>query len=101
MDITRATVPGVGIVHHCTTRSGQLLAVLADRPGRSKLLVFGSSEFGGPAPGDSPAADEPAMTIVLEDDEADQLADILHSRPIPDRVADLERRLIEMAGNTP
>jgi TrkA domain protein len=43
----------------------------------------------------------PRHSIVLEQEEADQLAEMLHSRTIPDRLAALERRLAELAGKAP
>lgn len=86
MDVTRTTVPGTGTVHHYVTRGGQQFGVLLDRTDRHRLLVYGSADF-----------DVPAQTIVLEQDEADQLAELLHSKPIVDRVADLERRFSELA----
>ena len=42
--------------------------------------------------------DAPAWEIVLEPDEADQLAEVLHSRPIKDRLLSLERRVGELIG---
>jgi TrkA domain protein len=34
----------------------------------------------------------------MDEDEADHVANILHSRPIPDRLADLERRFTQITG---
>ncbi|WP_255222358.1 hypothetical protein [Nocardia otitidiscaviarum] len=38
------------------------------------------------------------QTLTLEPDEADRLAELLHSAPIRDRVAELERRIDELSG---
>jgi TrkA domain protein len=38
------------------------------------------------------------QAILLEPDEADQLAEILHSQPIADRLVSLERRVGELIG---
>lgn len=81
MDITRTTVPGVGTVHHLTTRDGQRFGVLIEQEARS-LFVFGADD-----------PDTPAQTIALAPDEADLLAELLHSRPTADRLADLERKI--------
>ncbi len=37
----------------------------------------------------------------MEHDEADRVAELLHSRPIPDRLAVLERRFAEITGEAP
>ncbi|WP_062433581.1 hypothetical protein [Herbidospora daliensis] len=87
MDITRTTVPGIGTVHHCTTRSGQHFGVLVDNAGRRQLLLYGSADL-----------DVPLQSIVMEHDEADRAAEILHSQPVPDRLAALERRFAEITG---
>jgi len=87
VDITRTTVPGIGVVHHFLTRGGQRFGVLLDQTGRRSLLLYG--------PGDP---DVPAERILLEHDEADQIAEVLHSSPVADRLANLERRLAELHG---
>lgn len=88
MDITRTTAPGVGVVHQFTTRDGQQFGVVVDKKGRRLLLVYDAAD-----------PDAPGHTIVLEPDEADQLAEVLHTRSIPDRLAALERRLDELTRN--
>ncbi|MFD8532672.1 hypothetical protein ACFV0L_35210 [Streptosporangium canum] len=87
MDITRTTVPGTGVVHHCVTRGGQRFGVLVDDADRRRLLIYDPADL-----------DVPLQCITMEHDEADQVAEILHSRPIPDRLAALERRFAEIAG---
>lgn len=87
MDITRTTVPGVGVVNHFLTRGGQRFGVLLDRTGRRSLLLYGPDD-----------PDVPAQRIALDDDEADQVAEVLHSAPLADRLANLERRLAELHG---
>jgi hypothetical protein len=42
--------------------------------------------------------DVPVREIVLQPDEADQLAEILHSHPLADRLLSLERRVDELIG---
>jgi TrkA domain protein len=91
MDITHTIVPGIGIVHHYSTRGGQRFGVVVVNARRS-LLMYDPAD---------PDPDVPRHSIVLEQDEADQLAELLHSRTIPDRVAALERRLAELAGKAP
>ncbi|MEU8173658.1 hypothetical protein AB0C14_12335 [Microbispora hainanensis] len=85
MDVTRATLPGAAtVVHQCVTRDGQRFGVLVDKAGGRRLLLYGSRE-----------PDTPLQVITLDQREADQLADILHSRPVLDRLAHLERRFAE------
>lgn len=87
MDITQTTVPGAGILHDCITRDGQHFRILVDRSGQRQLYVYG------------PVGSEPVATVVFDGDEADLVAGILHSKPIPDRMADLERRVAALAGD--
>ncbi|GLW21200.1 hypothetical protein DI270_035800 [Microbispora triticiradicis] len=84
MDVTSATLPGVATVHQCVTRDGRCFGVLVEKSGRRRLLFYDPAE-----------PDTVLQAISLEQCEADQLADILHSRPVLDRLADLERRFTE------
>ena len=79
MDISHTIVPGIGIVHHCSTRGGQRFGVVVDDANRHSLLVYDPAD---------PDPDVPCQSIVLEQDEADQLAE-------------LERRLAELVGKAP
>ena len=88
MEITHSTVPGSGVLHDCQTRDGQQFRVLVARPGRCELFVYDSAE-----------PDRVVARIVLEEDEADQVAELLHSQPITDRIAELERRVARLAGS--
>ncbi|WP_432932173.1 hypothetical protein ACQPZZ_13845 [Microbispora sp. CA-135349] len=84
MDVTRVTLPGVAAVYQCVTRDGRRFGVLVEKSGRRRLLVY-----------DPAKPDTPLQAIILEQREADQLADILHSGPVLDRLARLERRFAE------
>src|SRR5690606_11016447 len=87
MDINRTTVPGTGSLHHFTTRADRRFAVLAHPDGRRTLIIYHDG------PPDSNDPDAPAQHIELDVDEADQLAEVLHSRSLLDRIARLEHRL--------
>lgn len=91
VDITRHTIPGIGHTHDCRTRAGQRFAVLVEHAGGRRLHLYG--------PDRSNDDGEPTQQILLEPDEADQLADLLHQRSVADRLADLERRVAELAGS--
>jgi len=86
MEITHSTVPGSGVLHDCLTRDGQQFRILVARPGRREIFVYDSAD-----------PDRVVARIVLEEDEADQVAELLHSQPITDRIAELERRVAQLA----
>ncbi|MFJ5693842.1 hypothetical protein ACIP9X_08300 [Arthrobacter sp. NPDC093125] len=88
MEITQSTVVGAGVLHDCLTRDGQQFRIFVARPCGREIFVYGSAE-----------PDRAVATIVLEEDEADQIAELLHSRPITDRIAELERRVAQLAGS--
>ncbi|MET7710350.1 hypothetical protein [Micromonospora sp. NPDC005189] len=89
MQITHTTVPGIGVVHHFRTRGGQRFGMLVDNVDQRVLLIYGPDD-----------PDVPVDRIAMEHDEADQLAEILHSRSVADRLATIERRLSELAGDS-
>ncbi|KUI36376.1 hypothetical protein AU195_06230 [Mycobacterium sp. IS-1496] len=86
MRIDRTTVPGGGTLHHIVTRAGGRLCVLVTHDGDRQVFVYDDG------------SDEPAEELMLAPDEADGLAEILHSRPIADRVRSLERRVDALIG---
>ncbi|MBF6130089.1 hypothetical protein [Nocardia brasiliensis] len=85
MDVDRTTVPGQGTVHHFLARGGARFALLTASDGDKHVLVYDDT------------GDEPVQIVALEPDEADQFAALLHSAPLPDRVARLERLLDTLA----
>lgn len=86
MHVSRTAAPGTGTVHQCVTRGDRRFGALADRTGRYRLLVYAAE------------SDEPLQSTVLEQGEADQLAEIPHSLPTADRVARRERRVADISG---
>jgi TrkA domain protein len=86
MDITQTTVRGAGTLHDGLSRRGQQIRIFVKEDGGRELYIY------------PPTGDDDWTTVELDDDEADLVADLLHSRPIPDRMADLERRLSELSG---
>ncbi|MBF6241528.1 Uncharacterised protein [Nocardia otitidiscaviarum] len=85
MQVDRSTVPGRAVLYHCRPRDGSRFGIVGDRDGIQQLVIY------DPADGDTPL-----QTITLEPDEADQLAQLLHSAPIRDRLAELERRVNQL-----
>jgi TrkA domain protein len=88
MHTTRTTVLGVGALYDCQTRDGRHLRVVSERGGARQLILYGPPDL-------DEAPDR--LTVRLAPDEADQLADLLRSGSLPDRVAALERRLATLA----
>ncbi len=86
MHVSRTSVPGVGFIHHSVTRDGQHLGVLVERSGRRQIFAYG----------DTDDREEIIARLVLDSDEADYVAGILHSVAISDRIGDLERRFVEL-----
>ncbi|NKY36905.1 hypothetical protein HGA13_28115 [Nocardia speluncae] len=87
MHIDRSTIPGQGAVHHLRTRSGDRFALVTSADGGKNILVYHGD------------GDEPVQSVALGTDEADQFADLLHSAPLPDRVARLERLVDRLTGD--
>lgn len=89
MESTHSTVPGKGIIHQYVTRTGDAFSLVINENGTRDLIVYESSD-----------SDTPQHTLVLEPDEADQLAESLHTRPLVDRVTAIERRLNQLTGSS-
>ncbi|TDC88446.1 hypothetical protein [Actinomadura sp. 7K507] len=89
MQIKHSTVPGNGTLHHIVTRGGGRFGILVDAAQRRHFFVYDSAD-----------ADEPSERFVLDPDEADQLADLLHHRSVEDRLTALERRLTDLTSTT-
>jgi K+/H+ antiporter YhaU regulatory subunit KhtT len=87
MRIDRTTVAGNGVLHHIAPRRGGRFGLLVDADNTRQFFTYEGSDL-----------DVPAQAILLEPDEADQLAEILHSQPIADRLVSLERRVGELIG---
>lgn len=90
MELTYTTIAETGAVHHIATRGGQRFGVLTGGAGRRTLLVY------QPSVREPSDPDTPVVSITLEPDEADHVAEILHSRPVLDRLAAIERHLLQL-----
>jgi len=84
MKVTQITVPGGGVLHDVLTRDGEQFRLLVEPTGERRIFID-----------DPEDRDRLLVELVLDQGEADAIADILHSSPIRDRVASLERRLDE------
>ena len=82
MTVERTALPGVGVAHAITTRAGQRAGVVAHFDGRREIVVY------------DPEDPERALCLlVLEPDEAHQVADLLTATVTVDHLADLEQQL--------
>lgn len=87
MRIDLSTVPGKGMLHHCRARDRSRFCLIVHGDGPRQIVVYRADD-----------RDIPLQAITLDPDEADQVAELLHSAPILDRLAMLERRLDELGG---
>lgn len=88
MEATHSTVPGGGAIHQFVTRAGDAFGVVVDHDGTRELVLYSA-----------PESDTPSRTLSLDPEEADQLAETLHTRPLADRVTALERRIRRLTGS--
>ncbi|WP_106397286.1 hypothetical protein [Actinocorallia populi] len=86
MELTHTTLPGYGRVHHARTRGGRLLSVTVGRDGHRELAFYTDED-----------PDTPVQTVRLDQDEADALAELLHTMSFADRLAALEREVARLA----
>jgi TrkA domain protein len=80
MDIHETALPGVGLRHDFTTRTGRQLGVITHRTGRRDLLVYDRE--------DSDACRE---VVELTGDEAEALGELLGADRVVEHLAELQR----------
>jgi TrkA domain protein len=86
MEIQETALPGVGLRHDFTTRSGRQLGVVTHRTGRRDLLLY-----------DRDDPDATQEVIRLTEEEADTLADLLGTARLTGRLAELQQRIEGLA----
>lgn len=84
-DVSKTLLPGVGVRHDFTSRSGERLGVISHRSGHKDLLVY-----------DHDDPDSCALVLRLEDDDVRTLADILGGSQVTEDLT----RLQSIAGLT-
>lgn len=82
MDIEQTALPGIGLKHEFSTRTGRRLAVVSHRSGRRDLIVYSRED-----------PDRACEAIQLNDDEADALVELLGAPRIVQRLNDLHREI--------
>ena len=80
VDVRRVTLPGVGVLHSFETADGAEVAVVAHRTGSSDLV---SRPAGA-------RADDDAVTVRLDEEEAHTLAELLGGTRIVESIAELD-----------
>jgi TrkA domain protein len=86
MDVQETALPGVGLRHDFTTRTGRQLGVVTHRTGRRDLLVYDR--------GDPDTCQE---VVQLTDEEADTLAELLGAARLVAHLADLQQQVEGLA----
>jgi TrkA domain protein len=80
MDIHETALPGVGLRHDFTTRTGRQLGVITHRTGRRDLIVY-----------DREDPDASQEVVPLTGDEAEALGELLGADRVVEHLADLQR----------
>ncbi|MFI7704305.1 cation:proton antiporter regulatory subunit [Nonomuraea sp. NPDC049480] len=82
MEIEQTALPGIGLRHEFTTRSGRRIGVVSHRTGRRDLVIY-----------DPDDPDRACETVKLNDEEADALAELLGAPRVVQRLNDLHREV--------
>ncbi|MBP2703861.1 cation:proton antiporter regulatory subunit [Microbispora sp. RL4-1S] len=82
MDIEQTALPGIGLRHEFTTRSGRRIGIISHRTGRRDLVIYDPAD-----------PDRACETVRLNDEEADALAELLGAPRIVQRLNELHRQV--------
>ncbi|MEU8245517.1 cation:proton antiporter regulatory subunit [Nonomuraea sp. NPDC048916] len=82
MEVEQTALPGIGLRHEFTTRSGQRIGVISHRTGRRDLVIY-----------DSEDPDRVCDSVKLNDEEADALAELLGAPRIVQRLNALHEQV--------
>lgn len=85
-EIRQTPLPGVGLRHEITTRSGQRVGVVSHRTGRRDLLLYAAND-----------PDAAAASVALTADESAALAEILGGTQLTASLADLKHSIEGLA----
>lgn len=75
MEVEQTALPGIGLLHEFTTRSGRRIGIVSHRTGRRDLVIY-----------DQDDPDRASETMKLNDEEADALAELLGAPRIVQRL---------------
>ncbi|QYC41256.1 K(+)/H(+) antiporter subunit KhtT [Nonomuraea coxensis DSM 45129] len=82
MEVEQTALPGIGLRHDFTTRTGQRVGVVSHRTGRRDLVIY-----------DKDDPDRACQTVKLNDEEADALAELLGAPRIVQRLNALHEQV--------
>lgn len=82
VDIEQIALPGIGLRHEFTTHAGRRIGVVTHRSGRRDLIIY-----------DKYDPDRACESVVLTDEEADALVELLGAARIVQRLNDLHREV--------
>ncbi|KAA9378284.1 cation:proton antiporter regulatory subunit [Microbispora cellulosiformans] len=82
MDVEQTVLPGIGLRHEFTTRSGRRIGVVSHRTGRRDLVIY-----------DPDDPDRACETVKLNDEEADALVELLGAPRIVQRLNAMHREV--------
>ncbi|MFD1546026.1 cation:proton antiporter regulatory subunit [Nonomuraea guangzhouensis] len=82
VEIEQTALPGIGLRHEFTTRSGRRIGIVSHRTGRRDLVIY-----------DPDDPDRACETVKLNDEEADALAELLGAPRVVQRLNDLHREV--------
>lgn len=82
MDVERTSLPGIGLRHVFTTERGRQLGVVSHRTGRRDLVIY-----------DKEDPDTCVVSVALNGEEANALAELLDTDRVVERLAELHRQV--------
>ena len=82
VEVERTALPGIGLRHTITTQRGRQLGVVSHRTGRRDLVIYDAAD-----------PDSASDTVVLNQEEAEALAELLAAYRIVERLAELEHQI--------
>ncbi|WP_433257077.1 cation:proton antiporter regulatory subunit [Streptosporangium sp. CA-135522] len=82
MEVEQTALPGIGLRHEFTTRSGRRIGIVSHRTGRRDLVIYDPAD-----------PDRACETVKLNDEEADALCELLGAPRIVQRLNALHREV--------
>ncbi|MFI7056459.1 cation:proton antiporter regulatory subunit [Streptosporangium canum] len=82
VEVEQTALPGIGLRHEFTTRSGRRIGIVSHRTGRRDLVIYDPTD-----------PDRACETVKLNDEEADALCELLGAPRIVQRLNALHREV--------
>jgi TrkA domain protein len=87
VDVEETALPGIGLRHELTTRSGRRVGVVSHHNGRRELVIY-----------DLHDPDAACESVTLTPEESDVLSELLGAPHIVEKLADLSRAFAGLVG---